>query len=101
MYPEKPQHHGKRGFLSFLEDILLKIFGIWTKQGIFGVLYQRMVKKSGLRGKAKQRFMIALIANAAGEKESAIVIWKAEKPRCLKDIDICKLPVTYFSQTNA
>ena len=34
--------------------------------------------------KAKQRFTIALVANAAGGKESVIVIWKAEKPRCLK-----------------
>ena len=53
------------------------------------------------RKKAKQRFTIALIANAAGGKESAIVIWKAEKPRCFKGIDVSKLPVTYFNQTNA
>ena len=51
--------------------------------------------------KAKQRFMIALIANAAGGKESAIVIWKAEKPRCFKGVDVSKLPVKYFSQANA
>ena len=51
--------------------------------------------------KAKQRFTIAFIANAAGGKESAIVIWKAEKPRCFKGIDVSKLPVKYFSQPNA
>ena len=51
--------------------------------------------------KAKQRFTIALIANAAGGKESAIVIWKAEKPRCFKGIDVSKLPVTYYNQANA
>jgi len=51
--------------------------------------------------KAKQRFTIALIANAAGGKESAIVIWKSEKPRCLKGIDVSKLPVKYFCQSNA
>ena len=51
--------------------------------------------------KAKQRFMIAFIANAAGGKESAIVIWKAEKTRCFKGIDVSKLPVKYFSQLNA
>ena len=50
---------------------------------------------------AKQRFTIALIANAAGGKETPIVIWKAEKPRCFKGIDTSKLPVKYFSQTNA
>ena len=51
--------------------------------------------------KAKQRFTITFIANAAGEKESAIVIWKAEKPRCFKSVDMPKLPVQYFSQPNA
>ena len=51
--------------------------------------------------KAKQRFTIVFIANAAGEKESAIVIWNAAKPRCFKGIDVSKLPVTYFSQRNA
>ena len=51
--------------------------------------------------KAKQRFTITLVANAAGGKESAIVIWKAEKPRCFKGVDMSKLPVHYFSQSNA
>ena len=46
--------------------------------------------------KAKQRFMITLIANAACGKECAIVIWKAEKPRCFKGIDVSNLPVKYF-----
>ena len=51
--------------------------------------------------KAKQRFMVALIVNAAGGKESAIVIWKAEKTRCFKGVDVSKLPVKYFSHANA
>ena len=51
--------------------------------------------------KSKQRLTIAFMVNAAGEKESAIVIWKAEKPRCFKGIDISTLPVKYFSQPNA
>ena len=46
--------------------------------------------------KAKQR----LIANAAGGKESAIIIWKSEKPRCFKGVDVSKLPVKYLSQAN-
>ena len=28
------------------------------------------------------------MANAAGEKESAIVAWKAEKPRCFEAINV-------------
>ena len=54
--------------------------------------------KGGKR--AKQRVTIALIANAEGEKEAA-VIWKSESPRCFKGIDKSKLPVQYFSQPKA
>ena len=36
--------------------------------------------------KAKQSFTIALMANADGEKEDAIVILKSENPRCFKGI---------------
>ena len=46
----------------------------------------------------KQRVTIALIANADGEKEAAVVIWKSENPRCFKGIDRSNLPVQYFSQ---
>ncbi len=51
--------------------------------------------------KAKQRFTICFIANAAGGKEVACVIWKSKKPRCFKGIDVSKLSVQYFSQPNA
>ena len=76
------------------------------KLDVFSVHFQSMGlgKKGSLcKGgkKAKQRFTITFIANAAGEKESAIVIWKAEKPRCFKGVDMSKLPVQYFSQPNA
>ena len=51
--------------------------------------------------KVKQRLTITLVANAAGGKESAIVVWKAGKLRCFKGVDMSKLPVQYFSQSNA
>ena len=51
--------------------------------------------------KAKERFTITLVANAAGGKQSAIVIWKAEKPQCFQGVDMSKLLVHYFSQFNA
>lgn len=47
----------------------------------------------------KQRITIALIANANGEKEAAVVIWKSESPRCFKGVDRSKLPVQYYSQS--
>ena len=45
--------------------------------------------------------MVALIANAAGGKETAVVIWKSAKPRCFKSVDASALPVQYFSQPKA
>ena len=51
--------------------------------------------------KRRERFTICLIANAAGGKEVASVIWKSKKPRCFKGIDVSKLPVKYFCPSNA
>ena len=52
--------------------------------------------------KAKQRVTIAFIVNAAGESEvKPIVIWKSENPRCFKNVNKKRLPVQYFSQSNA
>ena len=51
--------------------------------------------------KAKQRVTVALIANAAGGKEAAIVVWKSAKPRCFKGIHPSSLPVQYYSQPKA
>ena len=48
--------------------------------------------------KCKQRMTVALFVNAAGEKETPVVIWKSENPRCFKGIDKSKLAVSYFSQ---
>ena len=40
--------------------------------------------------------------NAAGESEvKPIVIWKSENPRCFKNVNKKRLPVQYFSQSNA
>ena len=45
-----------------------------------------------------QRVTVALIANASGGKEAAIVVWKSAKPRCFKGIDTTSLHVQYYSQ---
>ena len=44
---------------------------------------------------------VTFLVNAAGGKETAIVIWKSAKPRCFKSIDVNNLPVTYYSQPKA
>ena len=41
------------------------------------------------------------MCNAAGGKEEAVVIWKSEKPRCFKGINVSQLPVKYFNQQKA
>ena len=51
--------------------------------------------------KVRERVTVALIANACGDKEAAVVIWKSAKPRCCKSIKIDSLPVQYYSQPNA
>ena len=52
--------------------------------------------------KCKQRMMVALLValfvNAAGEKETLVMIWKSENLWCFKGIDKSKLAVSYFSQ---
>ena len=57
-------------------------------------------KNSQCKGgkKAKQRVTIALLVNANGDKEDAIIIWKSANPRCFRGINKSKLPVQYFSQ---
>ena len=51
--------------------------------------------------KAMQRVTVALIVNASGGKEAAIVVWKSAKPRCFKGIDTTSLSVQYYSQPKA
>ena len=51
--------------------------------------------------KAKQRVTVALITNAVGDKELAVIVGKSAKPRCFKSIDIGSLPVQYYSQSKS
>lgn len=61
------------------------------------------VKGKECRGgkKSKQRFTIAFMVNAAGEKEKPVVIWKSANPRCFRGFDKCQLPVKYYDQQKA
>ena len=51
--------------------------------------------------KSKQRLTVACIANAAGGKEVAVVIGRAENPRCFRGVNKSHLPVRYYSQKKA
>ena len=51
--------------------------------------------------KSKQRFTVAFFVTASGKKETPVVIWKAENPRCLKRFDKALLPVDFCSQKKA
>ena len=63
--------------------------------------FGRRGKKCKGGKKSKQRFTIAFLVNAAGEKETPIVIWKSARPRCFKNFDINSLPVKYYHQDKA
>ena len=67
---------------------------------VSGVLFQNMVFLCKGGKKLNNRFN-CYNYNAAGGKESAIVVWKAEEQRCFKGINVSKLPVKYFIQANA
>ena len=45
--------------------------------------------------------MVALMANAAGETETPVVIGISERPRCFKGVDKPHLPVKYFNKRKA
>ena len=64
-----------------------------------GLCQQSKACKGGK--KAKERITVVLICNALGEKERAIVIWRAEKPRCFHSVKKEELPVDYFCQKKA
>ena len=51
--------------------------------------------------KCKQRLTVALMASAAGETETPVVIGMSERPRCFKGVDKSHLPVKYFHQKKA
>ncbi|CAF1622589.1 unnamed protein product [Adineta ricciae] len=52
--------------------------------------------------KSKERFTVLLCANWAGnDKLKPVVIGKAAKPRCFKNIDMKKLPVTWYHNRTA
>ena len=41
------------------------------------------------------------MVSAAGDKEDPVTIWKSERPRCFRGVDISSLPVKYFHQSKA
>ena len=51
--------------------------------------------------KFKLQVTVALIVNAAGEKEKPVFIWKSENPHCFKHVKKDQLPVDYYSQSKA
>ncbi len=103
---EKRSSHGRSAFQNCSKDILQKISLLLMKQAVFGVLCLIMDSELEVLNvitekKSKHRFTVALIVNADGEKEAPIVIWKFEKPRCFKGVNVSCLPVKYYSQPKA
>ncbi|CAF4468475.1 unnamed protein product, partial [Rotaria sp. Silwood2] len=52
--------------------------------------------------KSKERFTVLFCANWTGnDKLNSVVIGKAAKPRCFRNLDMKKLPVTWYSNRTA
>ena len=62
-----------------------------------------VVKGSDCAGgkKSKERLTVALCVNAEGEFEEPLVIGKSLKPRCFKNIDSRKLPISWTANRKA
>jgi len=50
---------------------------------------------------SKERITVLLCGNMASEMEKPLVIRKAAKPRCFKNINVEKLPVSWYSNKKA
>ena len=50
---------------------------------------------------SKERLTILFCSNLLGEFETALVIGKARKPRCFKNIDVSKLNVSWNANKKA
>jgi hypothetical protein len=101
-------------FIPVLKDVIHKEG--YSKDQLFNAdetgLYFRMLPKKSLachfeksvagRKKAMDRVTLNLCANASGSIKLAVqLIAKSAKPRCLRNIDMTKLPVRYCNQRKA
>ncbi|XP_054630194.1 tigger transposable element-derived protein 4-like isoform X2 [Dunckerocampus dactyliophorus] len=74
--------------------------GLFYRTSIDSTLRFRGADCSGGK-RSKERITLMLCANALGEKEPAMVIGKAIKPRCFGKIDRKDLPVDYHANKKA
>ena len=71
----------------------------WKALPDHGFIQKGRQCKGGKR--SKQRFTIAFLVNAAGDKETPIVVWNSENPRCFRGFDKNSLAVKYYLQRKA
>ena len=90
----------RRDSRRFWEGMRRKIYIIlmkhWRALPDHGLAQKGKQCKGGK--KSKQRFTIAFLVNAAGVKETPIVVRNSENPRCF---DKNSLPVRYYHQKKA
>lgn len=100
---------------EWVEKVLPSIVSGYEPQDIFNAdetaLFYRVLPHKTLefKGKdcrggklSKERVTVLLIANQSGdERLKPIVIGRAERPRCLKNIDLRSLPVSYYASKKA
>jgi hypothetical protein len=81
----------------------LKTFAIRTKQDCFFGNYQQNHKgeKCAMGKTSKERLTVLLCGNMMGEMEKLLMIGKAAKPRCCKNLKINNLPVIWRNNKKA
>ena len=95
--------HGKKASLRRYEE--KNVYNLdetgcfWNVLPDHGFIQKARQCKGGKR--SKQRFTIAFLVNAAGDKETPIVVWNSENHRCFRGFDKNSLPVKFYHQRKA
>lgn len=103
-----------RRHCNFMEGTIARNLRGYDKRDVFNIdktgCFWRALPDRGFGQKRKKckggkwskcRFTIAFLVNADGEKETPIVIWTSESPRCFRGFNISCHPVKYYHQKTA
>ena len=96
------------------KETLPEILGGYAKENIFnfnetGLLWRALpnaefgqtMEQCKTGEKSQHRFTVAFLANAAGDKETPVVVWTTDQPKCFRGLDRSHLPVKYCHQSKA
>ena len=97
----------KGRFTDIAAGLLEEDIFICDETGLFSMHYCTQIlqpkEANTLEGKAQKRERLSVLfcASSTGEKLKSVVIGKAQKPRCFKNVDVSQLPVKWEAQNKA